>query len=180
MVKPLKKSIGLLGGSFDPAHRGHLIISKIALKKIKLDKIFWVVTKKNPFKTNPFYSLQTRMEKAIKISKGIKKIKVVHFDKTVKSVRTINIINYLINKRKQENIYLIIGADNLIGFHKWKSWKKIVKLTKLVVFSRKGYDKKSKNSIVAKYLKNKNIIYINNKPIVISSTSIRKKLLKNS
>ena len=176
MVKPLKKSIGLLGGSFDPAHRGHLIISKIALKKIKLDKIFWVVTKKNPFKTNPFYSLQTRMEKAIKISKGIKKIKVVHFDKTVKSVRTINIINYLINTRKQENIYLIIGADNLIGFHKWKSWKKIVKLTKLVVFSRKGYNMKSKNSIVAKFLKNKNIIYIKNKPIIISSTSIRKKL----
>jgi nicotinate-nucleotide adenylyltransferase len=178
MVKPLKKSIGLLGGSFDPAHRGHLIISKIALKKIKLDKIFWVVTKKNPFKTNPFYSLQTRMEKAIKISKGIKKIKVVHFDKTVKSVRTINIINYLINTRKQENIYLIIGADNLIGFHKWKSWKKIVKISKLIVFSRKGYDRRSKKSIVAKYLKNK-LIFIKNKPINISSTTIKKVSKKN-
>ena len=73
-----------------------------------------------------------------------------------------------------------MGSDILIELHKWKSWKKIVKLTKLVVFSRKGYDKKSKNSIVAKYIKNKNIIYINNKPIIISSTSIRRKFYKNS
>ena len=45
-----KKSIGLLGGSFDPVHKGHLAISKIALKKIKLDQIYWLITKKNPFK----------------------------------------------------------------------------------------------------------------------------------
>ena len=50
MVKPINKSIGLLGGSFDPAHKGHLIISKIAIKKIKLDQVFWLVTKQNPFK----------------------------------------------------------------------------------------------------------------------------------
>ena len=63
----------------------------------------------------------------------------------------------------------------MIKFHKWKGWKKIVKLTKLVVFSRKGYDKKGKKSVVAKYLKNK-IIFIRNKPIVISSTNLRKKI----
>ena len=68
-----------------------------------------------------------------------------------------------------------MGSDNLIKFHKWKSWKKIAKLTKLVVFSRKGYDRKSKKSIVAKYLKNK-IIFIKNKPIAISSSKLRKKI----
>ena len=67
----------------------------------------------------------------------------------------------------------MIGSDNLVTFHKWKSWKKLVKLTKLTVFSRSGYDKKSKKSIVAKYLKNK-IIFINNKPILVSSTKLRK------
>ena len=90
----------------------------------------------------------------------------------MKSSRIIQVINYFINKKKLKNIYFIIGSDNLIKFHKWKSWKKIVKLTKLVVFSRKGYDKKSKKSVVAKYLKNK-IIFINNKPIIISSTKLR-------
>ena len=174
MVKATNKSIGLLGGSFDPAHKGHLIISKIAIKKIKLNTIFWIVTKQNPFKGKAFYSLSQRISEAKKISKKIKKIKVIHLDKTIKSSRSINTINYLINKKKLKNIYFILGADNLIKFHKWKSWKKIVKLSKLIVFSRKGYDRKSRKSIVAKYLKNK-IIFINNKPIEISSTLLRKK-----
>ena len=65
----------------------------------------------------------------------------------------------------------------MIKFHKWKSWKKIVKLVNLVVFSRRGYDRKSKKSKVAKYLKNK-IIFVKNKHIIISSTSLRKKSSK--
>jgi len=78
------------------------------------------------------------------------------------------------------NIHFIIGSDILIELHKWKSWKKILKLIKLVVFYREGYDRKNKNSIVAKYLKNNNIIYIKNKPIKISSTVLRNRLKKNS
>ena len=172
MVKNLNISTGILGGSFDPAHKGHLAISKIAIKKIKLKRVLWIITKKNPFKKKPQYSLSQRIKLAKKISKKVNQIQVSYLDKTIGSSRSINILNYLIAKKKIKNIYLIIGSDNLINFHKWKSWKKIVKLTKLVVFSRKGYDKKSKKSIVAKYLKNK-IIFIKNKPILISSTKLR-------
>ena len=154
MVKVLNKPIGLLGGSFDPAHKGHLAISKIAIKKIKLEKVYWIVSRKNPFKKKPHFSLSERMTRAKKLTSKINKIKVIYLDKTLKSSRIIQVINYFINKKKLKNIYFIIGSDNLIKFHKWKSWKKIVKLTKLVVFSRKGYDKKSKKSVVAKYLKN--------------------------
>ena len=178
MVRFLDKSVGILGGSFDPAHKGHLIISKIAIKKLKLSKILWVITKQNPFKNKSFYSLSQRISKAKKISKNIKKISVIHLEKTIRSSRSINTINYLINKKKLKNIYFIIGSDNLIKFHKWKSWKKIVKLTKLIVFSRKGYDKKGRKSIVAKYLKNK-LTYIRNKPVLISSTNIKRQALKN-
>jgi len=71
-------------------------------------------------------------------------------------------------------LYFIIGSDNLLDFHKWTSWKKIVKMTTLVVFSRKGYSKKNIKSVVAKLLNKKNIIYINNKFINISSSEIRK------
>ena len=177
MVKTYNKSIGLLGGSFDPAHKGHLAISKIALKRMKLDKILWLVTKKNPFKNKAFYPLPQRIKKAKKITKKEKRIIITSLDKTVGSSRSINMINYLINIKKLKNIYLIIGSDNLIKFHKWKSWKKIVKLTKLVVFSRKGYDRKGKKSIVAKYLKNK-IIFIDNKPIQVSSTKLREFKIK--
>ena len=172
MVKFLNKSIGILGGSFDPSHKGHLRISKIAIKKIKLDKVLWVITKKNPFKKKPSYSLQQRIDLAKKITKNEEKIQVVHLDKIVRSSRSIKIIDYLIDKKRLKIIYFLIGSDNLVKFHKWKSWKKIVKMTKLVVFSRRGYDRKGKNSIVAKYLKNK-IIFIKNKPIVISSSKLR-------
>ena len=178
MVRVLNKPIGILGGSFDPAHKGHLIISKLAIKKLKLNKVLWLVTKQNPFKERTFYSLPQRIVKAKKISKNIKKIQVIHLEKTIHSSRSINAINYLITKKKLKNIYFIIGSDNLIKFHEWKSWKKIVKLTKLIVFSRRGYDNKSKKSIVAKYLKNK-ITFVNNKPIKISSTNLRRQMLKN-
>ena len=172
MASIQKKYIGLLGGSFDPPHKGHLGISKIAIKKLKLKKIYWVVTKKNPFKNKTFYSLEERVKHAKKISRKQKKIQTIYLDNIIRSSRVIDVVNYFIKKEKISNIYFIIGSDNLIKFHKWKSWKKIVKLVKLVVFSRKGYDRKGMISIVAKYLKNK-IIFIKNKPITISSTQLK-------
>ena len=172
MTNIQKKYIGLLGGSFDPAHRGHLGISKIAVKKFKLKKIYWVITKKNPFKNKTFYSLNERIKYAKKIIRNQKKIKIIHLDDKIKSSRVIDVINFFIKKKKIKNILFIIGSDNLILFHKWKSWKKVLKLVKLIVFSRKGYDKKGMKSIVAKNFKNK-IIFIKNKPISISSTQLK-------
>ena len=167
-----KKYIGLLGGSFDPAHKGHLGISKIAIKKLKLRKIYWVITKKNPFKNKTFYSLDERINFAKKITKAQKKIQTIYLDNIINSSRIIDVINYFNRKKKIQNIFFIIGSDNLIRFHKWKSWKKIVKLVKLIVFSRKGYDRKGMKSIVVKNFKNK-IIFIKNKHISISSTKLK-------
>ena len=172
MASIQKKNIGLLGGSFDPAHKGHLGISQIAIKKFKFKKLYWVITKKNPFKNETFYSLKERIKYAKKMSKTQKKIEVIYLENIVKSSRTINLVNYFIKKKKIKNIHLIIGSDNLIRFHKWKSWKKIVKLVKLIVFSRKGYDRKGMKSIVVKNIKN-NIIFIKNKHITISSTQLK-------
>ena len=111
-----------------------------------------------------------------KVTKKNKKIKVIFLDNKIKSTRIIKTINYFLTVKKIKNLFLIIGSDNLITFHKWKNWKEIIKKVKVVVFSRKGYDIKSKKSIVAKYL-NKHIIFIKNKPINISSSKIKKKLL---
>ena len=69
MANIQKKYIGILGGSFDPVHKGHLGISKIAIRKFKLKKIYWVVTKKNPFKNKTFYSLDQRIKLAKELSK---------------------------------------------------------------------------------------------------------------
>ena len=179
MANIQKKYIGILGGSFDPAHKGHLGISKIAIKKFKLKKFYWVVTKKNPFKSKTFYSLDERVKLAKKISRTQKKIQILHLENIIKSVRTIDMINYFIRKKNIKDIYLIIGSDNLIRFHKWKNWKKIVKLVKLIVFSRRGYDRKGVKSIVVKNFKNK-IIFIKNKHISISSTQLKNKKRLNN
>ena len=170
-----KNEIGILGGSFDPVHKGHLQISEIAIKKIKLKKVYWVVTKKNPFKKRPFFSLKQRLTKIKKLVGKSKIIEVLYLDGIIRSSRSIDVVKYILKKKKPKNLYFIIGSDILSELHKWKSWKKIVKLTKLVVFSRIGYDKMSKGSTVVKYLKKKNIIFIKNKPIQISSTFLRKK-----
>ncbi len=170
-----KNEIGILGGSFDPVHKGHLQISKIAIKKIKLKKVYWVVTKKNPFKKRPFFSLKQRLTKIKKLVGKSKIIEILYLDGIIRSSRSIDVVKYILKKKKPKNLYFIIGSDILSELHKWKSWKKIVKLTKLVVFSRIGYDKTSKGSTVVKYLKKKNIIFIKNKPIQISSTFLRKK-----
>ena len=141
MVSIQKKYIGLLGGSFDPAHKGHLGISKIALRKLKLNKIYWVITKKNPFKNKTFYSLNERVKYAKRITKNQKKIKIIYLDNIIKSSRIINLINYFIKKKKIKNIIFIIGSDNLLIFTREKL-EKNSKISKIVVFSRKGYDRK--------------------------------------
>ena len=174
MANIQKKRIGLLGGSFDPAHKGHLSISKIAIKKLELKKIYWVITKKNPFKSKTFYSLDERIEYSKKITRTQKKIKIIYLDNIIKSSRIVDVINYFIKKKKIKNIFFLIGSDNLSQFHRWKSWKKIVKLVNLTVFSRKGYDRKGMKTIVAKNFKNR-IIFIKNKPISISSTQLKKR-----
>ena len=169
--------IGIFGGSFDPPHRGHLEISKIAIKKLSLTKLYWCVTKKNPFKNKTLFSLSDRVKQSKNITKKIKKIKIKFFDEKIKSTNTIDLIKYLKKTNKKNSFFLIIGSDNLINLHKWKEWKLLTKLTEIVVFSRKNYDIKAKKSVILK--KVKKIIFIKNKQINISSTKIRKNYLNS-
>ena len=168
--------IGILGGSFDPPHYGHLKISKVALKKLPIRRINWIITKQNPFKNKSHFSLEKRISKCKKILKNNRKIKVKYLDKVVGSSRTFKIINYFKKKNKKKYIFFLIVADNLIDFHRWKNYKNILKSCVLVVFSRKGYDKLAKKSILIKNGYKNNIIFINNKKFNISSTMIKSKL----
>ena len=162
--------IGILGGTFDPPHKGHLYISKIALKKLRLKKILWVITKKNPLKNKPHLKLKERMKLSKKITKREKKINIKYFDEKIGSTSTFNLLNYIKRKTKAD-LFFLMGADNLKKFHKWKNWKQIPKLTKIVVFPRKNH---SRNSIATNNLNKKDLIYIKSKKINISSSLIRK------
>ena len=162
--------IGILGGTFDPPHKGHLYISEIALKKLKLKKILWVVTKKNPLKNKPYLKLKERIKLSKEIIRKNKKISIKYFDEKVESANTFDLLNYIKGKTKA-NLFFLMGADNLKKFHKWKNWKQIPKLAKIVVFPRKNH---SHNSIATNNLSKKDLIYMKSKLINISSSLIRK------
>ena len=162
--------IGILGGTFDPPHKGHFYISKVALKKLKLNKILWVITKKNPLKNKPHLKIKERIKLSKEITKKNKKISIKYFDDKIRSDITFNLLNYLKRKTKA-NLFFLIGADNLKKFHKWKNWKQIPKLAKIVVFPRENY---SFSSIATKKLHKRDFIYIKSRKINISSSIIRK------
>ena len=173
MKKNKKKDyikIGILGGTFDPPHKGHLYISKVALKKLRLKKILWVITKKNPLKNKPYLKLKERIKLSKAITKKNRKISIKYFDEKIGSTNTFNLLKYLKRKTKAY-LFFIMGTDNLKKFHKWKNWKKIPKLAKIVVFPRKNH---SYVSVATNILNKKDLIYINSKIINISSSLIRK------
>ena len=172
-MKKKNNKIGILGGTFDPPHKGHLHISRVGIKKLKLDKLIWVVTKKNPLKKKPLLNLKTRIKLSKKVAIKEKKILVQYLDKKIKSTKTFNLLKYIKNKNQKKEIYFLLGADNLVKFNKWQNWRKIPKLAKIVVFPRQNYPVKSMNSILPKILKN-NLIYVSCKKVNISSSLIRK------
>ena len=177
MQKLFKKNynkIGVLGGTFDPPHRGHLYISKIALKKLRLNAVIWAITKQNPLKQKSYLSTKTRLSLSKSITKNQKKIFVEYLDDKIKSRSTFDLLNFLKKKNKKIKLFFLIGADNLIKFHKWNKWKKIPELAKIIVFARSDYSVKALNSIASKKLKKKDWMYINSKKMNISSSLIRK------
>ena len=168
-----KFKIGILGGSFDPAHKGHLAISKEAIKKFRLKKVIWAITLKNPLKKRNKTRLSIRIKTCKKIIKSKNNIKVKFYEKKIRSNKTIDLINH-IKKNNKYDVYFLMGADNLINYHKWHKWKEISQKSKIIVFDRHGYKKKSLNSISFKRLKGKNLRFIEFNKVNISSSQLRK------
>ena len=162
-----------MGGTFDPAHLGHIKISKEAKKKFGLRKVFWVVTKKNPFKKKSYFSLNERLIYAKKINRNNKFIKVCYLEKKINSRKTINILKYFNKSYKNSEMYFIMGADNLINFHKWFNWKKILEICNILVFDRTGYKAKSLKSVTFKKFNKKGLQFIKFKKVNISSSQLR-------
>jgi nicotinate-nucleotide adenylyltransferase len=172
-LKSTKIKVGILGGTFDPAHKGHLEISMQAKKRFELNNIIWAITKKNPFKNESKSNLKSRTQFAKKLIGKNDYIKVKFYEDKIASNRTIDLINYL-NKNKQFELYFIMGADNLINFHKWYKWKSIIKKCNILVFDRQGYKARSLRSITFKDSNKKNLTFINFKKVNISSSQLRK------
>ena len=174
MKKKIEKKIGILGGSFDPAHKGHLKISIEARKKFKIDKIIWAITRKNPFKSKSFFGLKKRITFAKKITKKYNFISVRYYEDKIKSNKIINLINYIKKKNSRSEIFFLMGADNLISFHRWHKWKIISSKCSILVFDRTNYKSKSLKSIAFKKLGGKGLKFIKYNKVNISSSKLRK------
>ena len=172
-LKVKKIKIGILGGSFNPAHKGHLAISKEALKKFDLKSVIWAITNQNPFKEKSVNDLKKRINVCKKIIGLNKLIKVKFFEDIIDSNKTVDLINHL-SKNNKYDLFFLMGADNLINFHKWHKWRQILKKAKIIVFDRHGYKKKSLNSKTYKGLNKDLVTFINFNKVNISSSQLRK------
>ena len=172
-LKAKKIKIGILGGSFDPAHKGHLAISKEAYKKFNLRYIIWAITNKNPFKKKTSKNLNERINFIKKIIGNNKFIKIRYFENLINSNRTTDLIDYLYKTQKYE-LFFLMGADNLVRFHKWHKWKNILKKSHLIVFDRHGYKKSSLNSKTYKNSTSKTVTFVEFNKVNISSSQLRK------
>ena len=168
-----KIKIGVLGGSFDPAHIGHLAISKEAKKRFDLNNIIWAITKKNPFKAESETSVLKRIKECKRIIGLNSFIKVKFYENIIKSNKTIDLINHL-KKNKTAEIYFLMGADNLISFHKWHKSKIISQKCNILVFDRHGYKKNSLKSKTYRQLNKDVLKFVEFNKVNISSSQLRK------
>jgi len=134
--------IGLLGGSFNPAHEAHREISLTALKRLGLDQVWWLVTPGNPLKDpSKLSSLRERVEAARELARH-PRIAVTGF--AGGSAYTIDLLTELKRRFPEVNFVWLMGADNLADFHRWRAWEEIFALMPIAALDRPGFRLKAR------------------------------------
>jgi nicotinate-nucleotide adenylyltransferase len=133
------RRVGILGGSFNPAHDGHRHISLIALKRLRLHEVWWMVTPQNPLKTPietaPFLE---RMAAAERVASH-PRIRVTGIERTIGTVYTVDTLTVLVRRFPKVRFIWLMGADNLSQIHEWKGWRRIFETVPIAVFARPTY-----------------------------------------
>jgi nicotinate-nucleotide adenylyltransferase len=128
--------VGLLGGSFNPPHQAHRAISLFALKRLKLDRVWWLVTPGNPLKDNGgLHTLAERAEAARKMAAD-PRIDISCLESVIGTRYTADTINYLRMRASRLRFVWIMGADNLAQFHRWQNWQRIARQVPIAVIDR--------------------------------------------
>ncbi|MEH6545502.1 MAG: nicotinate (nicotinamide) nucleotide adenylyltransferase [Sneathiella sp.] len=163
-MRPQK--IGILGGSFNPAHQGHREISLTALRLLGLDEVWWLVSPQNPLKSSEgMGEFKDRMASAKKITKH-PRIKISDFEARINEPRTAKMLPKLIESNPNCRFVWLMGADNLVQFPKWYQWEDIMDTVPIAVFNRPGYTYRALNGPIAhKYRKNRLFPAADGKPI---------------
>ncbi len=128
--------IGLLGGSFNPAHDGHRHISLTALQRLRLDKVWWLVTPGNPLKSGDgLASLSDRLRCARRLA-AHPKIEVTAFEASMPTSYAIDTVRFLQRRYPGVRFVWLMGGDNLAGFHRWRNWTGLFASIPILVLDR--------------------------------------------
>lgn len=142
-------TVGLLGGSFNPAHDGHRYISEQALKRLRLDQVWWLVSPQNPLKAaEGMASLGERMAYARTVARH-PRIRVTDIEARMRLTHTADVLERLCRRYPSIRFVWLMGADNLATIHRWKHWHKIFTTVPIAVFARPSYDSKALAGLAA-------------------------------
>jgi nicotinate-nucleotide adenylyltransferase len=142
--------VGLLGGSFNPAHEGHAHIAETALTRLRLNKVIWLVSPQNPLKSAAeSASLSTRLASARRVARGPHMI-ISDIESRVGSRYTIDILRMLKQRFPGVRFVWIMGGDNLNSLHGWRGWVNILREMPVAVIARPGAEMKSRSSPAAR------------------------------
>lgn len=130
--------IGLLGGSFDPPHDGHRLITERALKSLRLDQIWWLVSPGNPLKEESPADLTRRLAAARAVANH-PRVRVTAIEAQMGTRYTVDTLMALKRRFPVYRFVWLMGADNLAGFHRWQHWDKIAETVPIAVFARPGF-----------------------------------------
>lgn len=131
--------VGVMGGTFNPPHAGHVLISEAALARLRLDQLWWVVTPGNPLKEiSRLPPLDDRMA-ACRAMVTDRRIKITGFEADLGTPYTAATLAFLTRRFSKVRFVWIMGADNLAGFHRWQQWREIMRMMPVVVVDRPGW-----------------------------------------
>ena len=134
------RRIGLLGGSFNPAHGGHRRISLFALRALGLDEVWWLVSPGNPLKpARGMAPLDARFASAVNQARGAP-IRVTAIERELGTRYTVDTLRALRRRFRKTRFVWLMGADNLAQFHLWRDWRGIGRTMPIAVIARPGYD----------------------------------------
>ena len=191
-----KRRVGLLGGSFNPAHTGHRMITNFALKRLRLNSIWWLVSTQNPLKsTKGMEPLSKRLSTA-RLTATHPRVVVKPIEFQLNTRYTADTIALLKKRYTQTRFVWIMGADNLAQFSEWKDWQRISRMVNIAVFNRPGYSQKALSGKMARRFANSRIrerksillgklkppkwVFLHTLLNPISATSIRETKLDNN
>lgn len=147
------KRIGLLGGSFNPAHRGHRRLSLNAARALGLDEVWWLVSPGNPLKPSKGMApYPARLASARRMARHAP-IRVSDFEARKKTRYTADTLAKLVRAHPKHRFVWLMGADNLAQFHLWRGWRKIAKQVPIAVIARPGYTDDAHASVAMGWLR---------------------------